>query len=84
MFDKNSKILVAVSGGKDSMSLLDVLKNLGYNVTALYINLGIKGYSNNAKKVVEDAPAAEAVKAESAEKTVESAGDDAPAAEATA
>ncbi len=53
MFDKNSKILVAVSGGKDSLSLLDVLNKLGYNVSALYINLGIRNYSLKAKEIVE-------------------------------
>jgi Predicted ATPase of the PP-loop superfamily implicated in cell cycle control len=32
MFDKNSKILAAVSGGKDSLSLWNALAKLGYNV----------------------------------------------------
>ena len=37
--------LVAVSGGKDSLALWDILSELGYNVDGLYIGLGIKGYS---------------------------------------
>ena len=53
MFTKRDKVLVAVSGGKDSMSLLDALKKLDYNISALYINLGIKDYSDQCKKIVE-------------------------------
>ncbi len=39
LIDKKHKVLVALSGGKDSMSLLYILKNLGYNVEALMIDL---------------------------------------------
>lgn len=42
MFSKEDKILVAISGGKDSMVLTYVLKKLGYNITALHIDLGIE------------------------------------------
>jgi uncharacterized protein (TIGR00269 family) len=41
MFTPADKIVVAVSGGKDSLSLWDVLLNLGYQAEGLYINLGI-------------------------------------------
>lgn len=41
MFGPQDKILVAVSGGKDSLSLWDVLLGLGYPADGLYINLGI-------------------------------------------
>jgi len=41
MFGPQDKILVAVSGGKDSLSLWDVLLDLGYHADGLYINLGI-------------------------------------------
>ena len=37
MFSKSDRILVAVSGGKDSMSLWYVLKTLGYDVEALFV-----------------------------------------------
>ena len=41
MFGQDERILVAVSGGKDSLSLWDVLNRLGYRTDGLYINLGI-------------------------------------------
>jgi Predicted ATPase of the PP-loop superfamily implicated in cell cycle control len=43
MFSRDERILVAVSGGKDSLSLWDVLLQLGYRADGLYINLGIDG-----------------------------------------
>jgi len=44
LLTKKQKILVAVSGGKDSTALLYVLHTLGYSVTALAIDEGIHGY----------------------------------------
>ena len=41
MFDRSDRILVAVSGGKDSLALWDVLDRLEYQVDGLHINLGI-------------------------------------------
>lgn len=41
MFTPEDRILVAVSGGKDSLALWDVLWRLGYSADGLYINLGI-------------------------------------------
>lgn len=41
MFTRDERILVAVSGGKDSLSLWDVLLRLGYQADGLYIGLGI-------------------------------------------
>lgn len=48
MFDRDDRILVAVSGGKDSLALWDILIRLGYETAGLYINLGIRHeeYSN--------------------------------------
>lgn len=43
---QNQRILVAVSGGKDSLALWDVLRRLGYNADGLFINLGINGEGN--------------------------------------
>ncbi|GAP14223.1 predicted ATPase of the PP-loop superfamily implicated in cell cycle control [Longilinea arvoryzae] len=53
MFTPQDRILVAVSGGKDSLALWDVLWRLGYPTDGLYINLGINGsdleYSNESE-----------------------------------
>lgn len=42
MFAPQDRILVAVSGGKDSLALWDVLWRLGYQADGLYIHLGIE------------------------------------------
>jgi len=54
MFSKNERILVAVSGGKDSLSLWKVLVELGYKVVAFHIDLGISGFSEKARQVCEE------------------------------
>jgi uncharacterized protein (TIGR00269 family) len=41
MFTREEKVLVAVSGGKDSLSLWDILRRLGFQADGLYICLGI-------------------------------------------
>jgi uncharacterized protein (TIGR00269 family) len=41
MFSHGDRVLVAVSGGKDSLSLWDVLLRLHYHADGLYIGLGI-------------------------------------------
>lgn len=46
MLDRGDRVLVAVSGGKDSLALWDVLLDLGYRATGLYLGLGIGGYSD--------------------------------------
>ncbi|MBK8823591.1 MAG: adenine nucleotide alpha hydrolase family protein [Anaerolineales bacterium] len=56
MFTPNEKILVAVSGGKDSLSLWDILVRLGYQVDGLYLGLGIDGginYSHESQRLAE-------------------------------
>jgi tRNA-5-methyluridine54 2-sulfurtransferase len=44
LFNKTQKIAVAASGGKDSTSILYILKHEGYDVDAISIDEGIPGY----------------------------------------
>ncbi|OLC41875.1 MAG: tRNA(Ile)-lysidine synthetase [Nitrospirae bacterium 13_1_40CM_4_62_6] len=53
MFAPQDRILVAVSGGKDSLALWDILLKLGYRADALYVDLGIAGYSAKSREKVE-------------------------------
>ena len=56
MFTRYQKVLVAVSGGKDSLSLWDILIKLGYQADGLYIGLGIGddgGYSDLSRQMCE-------------------------------
>jgi uncharacterized protein (TIGR00269 family) len=53
MLSKADRVLVAVSGGKDSLSLWEVLHRLGYQTTGFHIVLGIGEYSPPARKKVE-------------------------------
>ncbi len=46
MIGPGERVLVAVSGGKDSLALWDLLLQLGYEVDGVYIGLGIQGYSD--------------------------------------
>lgn len=48
LLKKGEKVLVAVSGGKDSLSLWEILDGLGYDTIGLYIHLGIEGYSDRS------------------------------------
>ncbi|MGH7263027.1 MAG: ATP-binding protein [Candidatus Rokuibacteriota bacterium] len=48
MFTREESLLVAVSGGKDSLALWDVLLEGGYNATGLYLDLGIYDYSKES------------------------------------
>ena len=49
MFTREEPVLVAVSGGKDSLALWDVLLAEGYQTTGLYLDLGIFDYSLESK-----------------------------------
>jgi len=45
---KKDKIAVGVSGGKDSLVLLHLLKKFHYNIVAITIDEGIKGYRDKS------------------------------------
>jgi tRNA-5-methyluridine54 2-sulfurtransferase len=48
MLSPDDRILVAVSGGKDSLAVWDILLDLGYRADGLYIGLGIGDYSDDS------------------------------------
>jgi uncharacterized protein (TIGR00269 family) len=52
MLRPRDRVLVAVSGGKDSLALWDVLLELGYRADGLYLGLGIGAYSSRSRDVV--------------------------------
>lgn len=52
MFGPDDRILVALSGGKDSLSLMCELKRLGYDVTGLHLDLGIGESSVQSRAAV--------------------------------
>jgi len=54
MFGPDERVLVAVSGGKDSLALLHVLGELGYQVEAVHIDLGIPDSSAPVRAFVEE------------------------------
>jgi len=53
MFTRDDRVLVVVSGGKDSLALWDVLRRLGYRTAGLHINLGIGEYSDESQRKAE-------------------------------
>jgi len=48
MIAPGERVLVAVSGGKDSLALWDLLLDLGYEADGLYLGLGIGTYSDES------------------------------------
>jgi len=48
MIDSGERVLVAVSGGKDSLALWDLLVRLGFAADGLYLGLGIGEYSDES------------------------------------
>lgn len=58
MMSYRDSIVVAVSGGKDSLALWDVLLDMGYRVDGFYLGLGIGAYSDRSREVCEEFAAA--------------------------
>ena len=48
MLQPGDRVLVAVSGGKDSLAVWDLLRELGYEADGLYVGLGIGEYSDRS------------------------------------
>ncbi|HLH46679.1 MAG TPA: ATP-binding protein [Acidimicrobiales bacterium] len=53
MLGRGERVLVAVSGGKDSLALWDLLLDLGYEADGLYLGLGIADYSPASRQAAE-------------------------------
>ncbi|MCL0063278.1 adenine nucleotide alpha hydrolase family protein [Peptococcaceae bacterium] len=51
LLKKGERVLVAVSGGKDSLVVTDVLHRLGYDVCGLHIDLGISANQFSAESL---------------------------------
>ena len=54
MIEPTDRVLVAVSGGKDSLALWDLLLDLGYQADGLYLGLGIGEYSDESGAYARD------------------------------
>jgi uncharacterized protein (TIGR00269 family) len=48
MIAAGERVLVAVSGGKDSLAVWDILLDLGYSADGVYLGLGIGDYSDES------------------------------------
>ena len=53
MFGRDERVLVAISGGKDSLALWHALLRLGYQADGMYIRLGIAEYSRRSQAKAE-------------------------------
>jgi len=53
MFTRDDEVLVAVSGGKDSLALWDILIELGFRTTGVHLSLGIGAYSQASREKTE-------------------------------
>ena len=53
MFGAGDRLLLGVSGGKDSLALWDILTELGYEIEGVYVHLGIGDYSSESLRLTE-------------------------------
>jgi uncharacterized protein (TIGR00269 family) len=66
MVERGDKLLVALSGGKDSSALLHIIKGLALDVelTCLHIDLGVEGFSEQCKLKAEELASQEGIELE--------------------
>ncbi len=62
MLRQDERALVAVSGGKDSLAVWDILHDLGYQVDGLYLGLGIGDYSDESGRYAREFAATRGLK----------------------
>jgi uncharacterized protein (TIGR00269 family) len=53
MLEPDDRVLVAVSGGKDSLAVWDILGQLGFAADGFYVGLGIGDYSDESRGYAE-------------------------------
>jgi tRNA-5-methyluridine54 2-sulfurtransferase len=52
MFDREDKVLMAVSGGKDSLLCWHLINKMAYKSKAVFLDLGIEGFSEKSKEKI--------------------------------
>src|SRR3954447_8647273 len=62
MIAPGERPLVAISGGKDSLAIWDILLDLGFDADGVYLGLGIGDYSDTSRGYAESYPHARAAK----------------------
>jgi uncharacterized protein (TIGR00269 family) len=62
MVQPGERVLMAVSGGKDSLGAWDILLDLGYETDGLYLGLGIGDYSDSSGRYTRDFASARGLK----------------------
>jgi tRNA-5-methyluridine54 2-sulfurtransferase len=62
MIQPGERVLMAVSGGKDSLGAWDILLDLGYETDGLYLGLGIGDYSDSSGRYTRDFATARGLK----------------------